>query len=232
MASVPQRHRLLARRVRRRDLLVRQGQVLRLDRRDAAQPADRRAWRRRARGQGYWLVAADGGIFTFGDAKFFGSVPGVACASAGRRRWRATPTGNGYWLLCRNGVGLHVRRRDHHRSPWPGWGAAPSSASRRHRTATATGSPTRSGRSSRSANAPYYGDVFRRGVSNAVGVVGTAPPLPPMRLDPRPQRDQRREHRHVRVPRIAAEANARAEPDADQGKRWPTRRRCLSCALA
>ena len=25
-------------------------------------------------GNGYWLVAADGGIFTFGDAAFFGST--------------------------------------------------------------------------------------------------------------------------------------------------------------
>lgn len=26
-------------------------------------------------GRGYWLAAADGGVFTFGDAKFFGSIP-------------------------------------------------------------------------------------------------------------------------------------------------------------
>jgi hypothetical protein len=25
-------------------------------------------------GRGYWLVASDGGIFTFGDAPFFGSL--------------------------------------------------------------------------------------------------------------------------------------------------------------
>ena len=27
-------------------------------------------------GKGYWLVAADGGIFTFGDAGFYGSMGG------------------------------------------------------------------------------------------------------------------------------------------------------------
>jgi hypothetical protein len=27
-------------------------------------------------GKGYWLVASDGGIFTFGDAAFFGSAGG------------------------------------------------------------------------------------------------------------------------------------------------------------
>jgi hypothetical protein len=28
-------------------------------------------------GKGYWLVASDGGIFTFGDAVFFGSHAGT-----------------------------------------------------------------------------------------------------------------------------------------------------------
>ncbi len=28
-------------------------------------------------GKGYWLVAADGGVFSFGDAKFFGSLGAV-----------------------------------------------------------------------------------------------------------------------------------------------------------
>ena len=53
-------------------------------------------------GGGYWLVAADGGIFTFGDARFFGSTgnlhlnqPIVGMA--------ATPDGNGYWLVAADG---------------------------------------------------------------------------------------------------------------------------------
>ena len=28
-------------------------------------------------GKGYWLVASDGGIFSFGDAGFFGSTGGL-----------------------------------------------------------------------------------------------------------------------------------------------------------
>ena len=32
---------------------------------------------------GYWLVAADGGIFAFGDAGFYGSIPGIGLAPAG-----------------------------------------------------------------------------------------------------------------------------------------------------
>ena len=56
----------------------------------------------RPTGAGYWLVAADGGIFSFGDASFFGSTgslrlnkPIVGMAS--------TPSGNGYWLVAADG---------------------------------------------------------------------------------------------------------------------------------
>ena len=53
-------------------------------------------------GNGYWMVASDGGIFSFGDAKFFGSTgaihlnqPIVGMAS--------TPSGNGYWMVASDG---------------------------------------------------------------------------------------------------------------------------------
>ncbi len=53
-------------------------------------------------GLGYWLVAADGGIFSFGDADFYGSMGGqplnkpiVGIA--------ATPDGGGYWLVASDG---------------------------------------------------------------------------------------------------------------------------------
>ena len=53
-------------------------------------------------GHGYWLVARDGGIFAFGDARYFGSGgrPGVRHRRGhGRRR----PTARGYWMS--NSVG-------------------------------------------------------------------------------------------------------------------------------
>ena len=28
-------------------------------------------------GMGYWLVGSDGGLFSFGDATYFGSLPGL-----------------------------------------------------------------------------------------------------------------------------------------------------------
>jgi 3D (Asp-Asp-Asp) domain-containing protein len=53
-------------------------------------------------GNGYWLVGADGGVFSFGDANFYGSAanthlkaPIVGIA--------ATPDGNGYWLVGADG---------------------------------------------------------------------------------------------------------------------------------
>jgi len=30
------------------------------------------------RGQGYWLIASDGGVFSFGDAGFLGSTGGMS----------------------------------------------------------------------------------------------------------------------------------------------------------
>ena len=51
---------------------------------------------------GYWMVGADGGVFAFGDAGFFGSLGGQSLGSpiAGLA---ATPTGNGYWLVAQDG---------------------------------------------------------------------------------------------------------------------------------
>ena len=53
-------------------------------------------------GGGYWLVASDGGIFTYGDARFFGSTGALSLAqpvTAMGSSW----TGNGYWLAAADG---------------------------------------------------------------------------------------------------------------------------------
>ena len=55
-------------------------------------------------GGGYWLVAGDGGLFSLGDAGFFGSVPGQGITSpAPIDDVVASPTGRGYWLVGRDG---------------------------------------------------------------------------------------------------------------------------------
>ncbi|HEX7168765.1 MAG TPA: Calx-beta domain-containing protein [Acidimicrobiales bacterium] len=53
-------------------------------------------------GKGYWLVAKDGGIFTFGDADFWGSMGGTPL-SAPVLGMESTPTGKGYWLFAADG---------------------------------------------------------------------------------------------------------------------------------
>jgi len=51
---------------------------------------------------GYWLVASDGGIFAFGDARFFGST-GAITLNRPIVGSAATPSGNGYWLVASDG---------------------------------------------------------------------------------------------------------------------------------
>jgi hypothetical protein len=53
-------------------------------------------------GKGYWLVASDGGIFSFGDAHFYGSMGGTRLNQP-VVGIAPTPTGDGYWLAARDG---------------------------------------------------------------------------------------------------------------------------------
>ena len=51
---------------------------------------------------GYWVVGADGGIFSFGEAKFYGSTGGIPLNSP-ILGLAATPKGAGYWLVATDG---------------------------------------------------------------------------------------------------------------------------------
>ena len=53
-------------------------------------------------GRGYWTVASDGGVFTFGDARFFGSTGNLRLA-APIVGVVPTPSGAGYWLVAMDG---------------------------------------------------------------------------------------------------------------------------------
>jgi len=53
-------------------------------------------------GGGYWLAAADGGVFAFGDAPFAGSM-GATRLTAPIVAMASTPTGDGYWLAAADG---------------------------------------------------------------------------------------------------------------------------------
>jgi hypothetical protein len=54
-------------------------------------------------GGGYWLVARDGGVFAFGDARFYGSIGGTPLGSP-VVDVAATPSGLGYYLVTRDGA--------------------------------------------------------------------------------------------------------------------------------
>ena len=53
-------------------------------------------------GGGYWLVASDGGIFSYGDAQFYGST-GSMTLNKPVVGMAATPDGKGYWLVASDG---------------------------------------------------------------------------------------------------------------------------------
>src|SRR4029077_17829474 len=53
-------------------------------------------------GNGYWLVSTDGGVFTFGSARFAGAAAGQAL-SGPIVDIAPTPDGGGYWLAGSDG---------------------------------------------------------------------------------------------------------------------------------
>ena len=53
-------------------------------------------------GFGYWLAASDGGVFSFGDARFFGSTGALTLVSP-IIGLAATSSGKGYWLAAADG---------------------------------------------------------------------------------------------------------------------------------
>jgi ribosomal protein L24E len=53
-------------------------------------------------GKGYWFVATDGGIFTYGDAGFFGST-GSLKLNKPIVGMAPTRSGKGYWLVASDG---------------------------------------------------------------------------------------------------------------------------------
>jgi hypothetical protein len=53
-------------------------------------------------GGGYWEAASDGGIFSFGDAMFYGSMGGPPLNKP-IVGMAATPDGGGYWEVASDG---------------------------------------------------------------------------------------------------------------------------------
>jgi hypothetical protein len=54
-------------------------------------------------GNGYWEVAGDGGVFSYGAAQFYGSLPGIGVHVNNIIGMARTPTDKGYWLVGKDG---------------------------------------------------------------------------------------------------------------------------------
>ncbi len=65
-------------------------------------PQNRVGMARTANGGGYWIVASDGGVFSFGNAVFYGSMGGQTLNSP-VVGMAARPQGDGYWLVASDG---------------------------------------------------------------------------------------------------------------------------------
>ena len=54
-------------------------------------------------GNGYWEVAGDGGVFSYGAAQFYGSLPGLNIRVNNIIGMARTPSDKGYWLVGKDG---------------------------------------------------------------------------------------------------------------------------------
>jgi len=54
-------------------------------------------------GKGYWVAGIDGGVFSFGDAQYYGSLPGSGINVSDIVAIASTPDGKGYWLAGADG---------------------------------------------------------------------------------------------------------------------------------
>jgi len=70
-------------------------------------------------GDGYFMVASDGGVFAFGDARFEGSCPGIGGCSGAAVAVVPDATGNGYWVVTSSGAVYTFGDAANHGAPGP-----------------------------------------------------------------------------------------------------------------
>ena len=182
---------LLARRRRRRGVHVRRRALLRLHGQPAA-AAPIIDITPTPSGKGYWLAASDGGVFTFGDAHFFGST-GDRRLAAPDRRHRHDAVRQGLLARRERRRHLHVRRR-----ALPRLDRRP--AARRTRSSASPHALRQRATGSRRATAPSTPSATRA-LQKQVGNGVTAPVVGISRQNARRRllaRGRRRQHRRVR----------------------------------
>ena len=101
-------------------------------------------------GKGYWPVASDGGIFSFGDAHFYGSTGAVRLVKP-VVGMAPTPDGKGYWLVASDGGIFSFGDAHFYGSTGAVRLSSPSSGSPRPRAGAGTGWWRRMAESSPSA---------------------------------------------------------------------------------
>ena len=128
-------------------------------------------------GKGYWLVASDGGIFSFGDARFHGSTGNMVLNKpiVGMAR---NITGTGYWLLAQDG-GVFSFGTGTLRRIAPGLHVVEDTAKTMLPTATGDGYLIicGDGKAFDTGDAPQLGDV-RSAVPNYTGTVVSGASVP------------------------------------------------------
>jgi hypothetical protein len=121
-------------------------------------------------GNGYWLVASDGGIFSFGDAPFYGST-GAIRLNKPILAMAASPTGHGYWFVASDGGVFSFGDARFLGST----GAHPPSAPVTGMAATPNGRgywlTTRAGRVYAFGDAPYWGGHRCPVTAPCIGIV-------------------------------------------------------------
>ena len=134
------------------------------------------AWPPTPTGNGYWLVASDGGIFAFGDAGFYGST-GAMALNRPIVGMAATATGHGYWLVASDG-GIFTFGDAAFYGSTGGQPLEParSSAWPPRPTGTATGSSRRDGGIFSFGDAGFYGSTGAHPASTSRSSAWPRPP--------------------------------------------------------
>jgi len=125
-------------------------------------------------GRGYWAVSDNGGVYTCGDAQFWGSM-GTIHRSAPVQAIAALPNGHGYWLAAKDGGIYSFGQARFYGRPSPGQvggavvGLATSSTGRGYWLATARGGVFSFG------DARFYGSLGNSHLSAPVAGITASP---------------------------------------------------------
>ena len=165
-------------------------------------------------GNGYWLVASDGGVFAYGDAGFYGST---GCITLNKPIIGMIPTldGGGYWLIASDGGVFAFGDATFYGSAGGDNLAYPVTAAARASSAAATGWSTPTVRSSTTATPRYEGQPpFAPG---GYRITGMAPTQSSQRLLVGQRQRQRGRLRRRRALRL----HDRHDPERARSSGWP-----------